>query len=350
MHSYEYWAEVKIKLPIHFLVDNGKSFIVKLSDYECRLTLQESSTPFLRGPGFGEMSGVEMRHDRRGLTRASDVQIHLPGPLLEVEADDMRSEGIEGSDPSANVLDQALTVINKFVDSYRFLSDEFHVRRILTSDLTGMWSVQIDWFKDGRYVVSSASGNFRSGMTLARNPAPIKFQNELAQWLNNTETPLHGLLLLNAKDYVEYGDYRMAVVDPRTSLEMMVDEILNQNFSATPIDAVRDILNVRPSASPSNLHEVIGAARINDKLKDGLRKAAGVSLADHTDLWSRWLASKQVREGAVHYGKAVSKRQAEDHIDVVQEMRELLSVDGPSDNWKVTYVRSGTLTTDWFSP
>ncbi len=35
MTPYDYWAEVQIKLPIHLLVDQARTFVVRLSDYDC---------------------------------------------------------------------------------------------------------------------------------------------------------------------------------------------------------------------------------------------------------------------------------------------------------------------------
>ncbi len=35
MMPYDYWAEVQIKLPIHLLVDQARTFVVRLSDYDC---------------------------------------------------------------------------------------------------------------------------------------------------------------------------------------------------------------------------------------------------------------------------------------------------------------------------
>ena len=70
MKPYNYWAEVQIKLPIHLLVDQARTFVIRLSDHECLLKLQESPQPFFQGPGFGQMTNVELKYDRYGLTRA----------------------------------------------------------------------------------------------------------------------------------------------------------------------------------------------------------------------------------------------------------------------------------------
>ena len=83
------------------------------------------------------------------------------------------------------------------------------------------------------------------GMTLARNPAPEEFQTELQEWLDKPQIPLHGLLLLNAKAYMEFDDYRMAVIDSRSSLEVLVDGILNQVFFGKTVAQVREILKVK---------------------------------------------------------------------------------------------------------
>ena len=348
MTPYNYWAEVQIKLPIHLLVDQARTFVIRISNHDCLLKFQESPQPFFQGPGFEEMTNMELKYDRHGLIRALDAKIRLPGPLLDIQPEQISAEGIESSDHGSNVLDNALAVINEFIDAYRFLSGEFHVRRLSQSDLVGVWTVQVDWFKDSRYVVSSAVGQFGPGMTLARNPAPEEFQTELQEMLHRPQIPLHGLLLLNAKAFMEFGEYRMAVIDSRASLEVLVDGVLNQAFICKSVAQVREILKVTRGTGLPSIQAVIGSARINDKLKHGLRNAVGESPADHTRLWRRWLNVKRIREQAVHYGQAVDKRQSEDHIAVVEDIGALLSVEGVSANWKVTYVESGSFTTQWF--
>ena len=349
MTPYDYWADIHIKLPVHQLVDHGRTFVVKVSGYDCLLNLQESPQPFFPVPGVQEIANVELKYDRHGLTRAMDALIRLPGPLLAIQPDEIRVEGIGKSDRGPDVLDVALVVINKFIDAYRFLSGEFHIRRLAQSDLIGMWNVAVDWFRDSHYVVSSVSALLGPGMTLARNPAPDAFQTELQQWLFESQIPLHGLLFLNARAHLESGDYRMAVIDSRSSLEVLVDDLLNQAFAGAPTDRVRETLNVKGRSEGFGLQQVIRSAKINDKLKHGLRSAVGKSPADNSRLWRRWLAVKRVREETVHYGQDVNRRQATDHIAVVEEIRTLLSVFGVSENWKVTYVPTGSFTTQWLS-
>ena len=147
---------------------------------------------------------------------------------------------------------------------------------------------------------------------------------------------------------MEFGDFRMAIIDSRSSLEVLVDGIQDQAFLGKTVAQVRQILKVKGGTVVSGIQDVIGSARINDKLKHGLRSAVGQSPADSTGLWKRWLNGKRIRENAVHYGQAVNKRQAEDHIAFVEEIRALLCVEGVSENWKVTYVPSGSYTTQWF--
>lgn len=296
------------------------------------------------------MTNVELKYDCHGLTRALDAKIQLPGPLLDIQPGDIGIKGKDNSDPSFNVLETALEVINKFIDGYRYLSGEFHVKRLSRHDLVGVWMMEIDWYKDRRYVVSSAVSLLTPGLTLARNPAPVGFQAELQEWLYKPHIPLHGLLLLNAKANMQIGDYRMAIIDSRSSLEVMVDGILTEGFSSKSFQQVCEALKVKRAPAASGIRGAIDSATINDKLKHGLRSAVGWSLADAAGLWRRWLNGKRIREEAVHYGQAVTERQAEDHIALVDEIRDMLSVDGVSENWEVTYVQSGSFTTEWFRP
>ena len=151
MAPYDYWAKLEIKLPFYFLVDDNSTFTVKVADYDCLLKLRESKEPFMRAPGVGQEKNVELARDRYGLLRASDALVHVPGPLLNIEPDSIESQASSGAQNEFKALDKALEVINRFIEVYRILSGEFHIKRLLDSDLTGFWTVNIHWFKSGRY-------------------------------------------------------------------------------------------------------------------------------------------------------------------------------------------------------
>ncbi len=93
MTTYDYWAEVHIKLPIHLLVDQARNYVIRLSEYDCLLNLHESPQPFFQAPGIEEMTNVELKYDRHGLTRALDANVRLPGPLLDIQPGEIRVEG-----------------------------------------------------------------------------------------------------------------------------------------------------------------------------------------------------------------------------------------------------------------
>ena len=113
---------------------------------------------------------------------------------------------------------------------------------------------------------------------------------------------LHPLLFLNAQNYLEFGDYRMAIIESRTALEVLIDGMLADAFSGLETGQVREILKLPSALSVSDNKEAIASARINDKLKHGLRKATGASPADKPALWKQWRKAKTLREEAVHYG------------------------------------------------
>ena len=86
----------------------------------------------------------------------------------------------------------------------------------------------------------------------------------------------------------------------------------------TPSDGALQLrLSPKAARSVISLEEAIQQARINDKLKYGLKKALGIQLG-RRKVWNDWLAVKELREGSVHYGEDVPAEMAQRCLQTVE--------------------------------
>jgi HEPN domain-containing protein len=168
--------------------------------------------------------------------------------------------------------------------------------------------------------------NFAKGLTLARLPHDSGFHNNLQTRLTLRESvPTHLELLQDAQDYLDRGEYRQAVIDSRTALEVYLDQTLEavfqrDNWSHDKIKKALCLSQKWSSPSLDHIREALKAASINNKLKRGLRETLGVKLGEDGKLWYRWRKAKECREGSAHYGDYVSREVATKAVDTIREI------------------------------
>jgi hypothetical protein len=339
-------AEVTLRLPYHILVD-GRWFRVRMPKYDSQVRFEAQRAQGLTNVGLESAQGVELERDRRGLLRRSSAIVRLPGAAAF-------GAGAQVLPGEAEIIAAALEIVNRFVDTFRALSGEFHLRRLSQTDLLGMASASVDWYRGGSYVRSGAVMSFPGGLILERVPPADEFHRELQQRLETLSgAPLHAELLMNAKDYLDVGDLRMAVVEARTAVEVFVDNLLDAQFEQqnTDLATVCSTLRLRSEAAArvKSSREAIAEATINNKLKYGLRRALGRSPADDTTLWKKWLAAKRLRENVVHYGQPVANADAEAHVEVAEKIISGFGGSTVSTHWQVKYIQKGQVVTDWLT-
>ena len=136
---------------------------------------------------------------------------------------------------------------------------------------------------------------------------------------------LYAELVMNARDYLDLENYRMAVIESRTCIEVIVDQLLEVHFTkqGTNVETACELLNVNKKGVQA-IENVLEKAWINNKLTEGLKKVLGKSLAEDVDLWKRWLRAKSNREKAVHKAVDVSEADAKDAIDTLSQILDFI--------------------------
>jgi hypothetical protein len=160
---------------------------------------------------------VEFLNDRWGIDGFSRIEI-------DTEKD------IDSSEPmSTKTRTFALEIINKFVSLYRYFdNDAVHLVNLIESDLMD-FSIE----KDGH---ASFAIVFGGGIT-PLNPQQIatvsaKLERALK---DGYEIPLWRELVLNAEHYCYIGDFRMAILESVTALELVISQFIGGELSAAGV-------------------------------------------------------------------------------------------------------------------
>jgi len=173
--------------------------------------------------------------------------------------------------------------------------------------------------------------NFGRGMTLE----PTGFDDDtvaaLRSWLDsNKPIPVAIELFQDAMDRIDRSEYRLAVIDARTALEVLVDGVLlgYLDASGSALDEACRLLNVRLEGVDSS-EEAVQRSAINRKLGHACSQALGLDLHDgNPALWRRWLSAKDLRERGAHRGARIGRSDASEAVnamgDIIGEIRRKL--------------------------
>ena len=146
----------------------------------------------------------------------------------------------------------------------------------------------------------------------------------LHSWLISTRPiPLAIELFQDAKDRLGRSEYRLAVIDARTALEVFVDEVLLGYFCASGIslEEASRVLGVEPR-NVQTLEDALQRSPINRKIGQALKQALNLDLHNgNPPLWKRWLRAKELRERGAHRGQEVVRTEA---IEAVNTMGEII--------------------------
>lgn len=155
----------------------------------------------------------------------------------------------------------------------------------------------------------------------AQQPGDAAFHDSLQRWLLDEEpVDLVRDLQLNALDLLDQHQYRMAVVEARTALEIAVDEALLSAMTASAVHprAAATVLECKLSPD-ATLRDALDNASIGRKLGRACGEYLGINLLS-TSLGPRWQRAKELRENAIHSGAAVSQSEASEAIEFTSEM------------------------------
>jgi hypothetical protein len=331
-------AACQFPLPFRLRLMSSVLFRVPIAGHPTAVIVREvPQTTFDQRTLIAKVEGTELEKDRTGIIAYSDVEVQFRYDLLRSEAV-ATLVGVGAAQEAApftierlqslysDIKKVSLFVVNRLLKIYRVLSGEYHVRPIVPGDI---FYTQTGWLFPGAPIPMEMTWEPPGGGIVPQShPFSPAFHDELGRWLAaETDVPIWLELVQDAREHLELGRFRHVVIDTRTALEVYTDQTLLACFKQRGLSpraaAIEMKLSTRRAQSLGSLEDAIRLARINDKLKYGLRRALGLELS-RRKVWNKWLIAKDMREGSVHYGEDVPEEQARLCLGVTETLINLI--------------------------
>jgi len=339
-------AKVSFDLPFLLPIKDGQ-YDLQMPSYTTTLVTQTKEQAHIDPRiGIEQVMNFDLIRDRYGKLRYTSLQVTLPAqPVVEREVrKQIAQKTLQPNDPvltlhvevadllsnySKAAFEEALAVANYLIAVLREMTGHFYIRPLSTADV---YYASLAWFSNDELLGGTEYLGFGRGITIRPpDPSPATEQ-QLRQRLEVYRPPsLHRQLVMNARDYLDTGNHRMAVIECRTCLEIIVDRVLETHFTSqgSPVEAARKLLEVPNKKEVRTLKDVLEKAWINNKLKKGLKHAIGKGLDEDPDLWEKWLKVKSDREKAVHRAGDIREIDATESIDVLDRIIAFISDASP---------------------
>lgn len=331
--------KVKVSFDLPFcLYVKDDNYEVQMPSYTATVSTKRKKQEHI-DPRLGiEKATTELVRDRYGRLRYTSVEITLPGQAVieretkrRIREGEMQAEGpaikisVDATDLiseySDAALEEGMDVANYFITVYREVTHDFYIKPFPRDEI---YLAIINWFNENELLGETVHGRFGKGMTLEPMSAT---DQHFRQRLRVYSPPLlYAELAMNARDYLDLENYRMALIESRTCVEVILDQLLLDHFiqKGTTIQDIKKVLRVREDTVCDTIEEVLQEAKINEKLKRGLKCVLGKSLAEDVNLWKKWLKAKDNREKAVHKARDVSEADAREAIDTLSQIFDFI--------------------------
>ena len=329
-------VQVTFDVPFCLYLEDG-AYQVERGGWAASVQLERVAHAHLdRRLGIAE-TGAELVRDRYGRIRFSNVVVELPGkPVVEIGVRRQAAAGKldtqEGvahvtltvdeliSDYGDVAFYEALDAVNRLVEVYRCTTGQYQVHRIPSEEV---FKADIQWLQAGELLGGTWRLGFGQGMTLEPRGFGAETMERLHSWLNSTQPiPVTIELLQAARDRLDRSEHRLAVIDARTALEVLVDEVLLGYFSGSGIslEEASRILNPQFTGAQT-LEDALQHSGINRKLGHALKQALNLDLHNGSpELWQKWRRAKELREAGTHRGEPVDPCEANEAVDTIGEI------------------------------
>ncbi len=237
---------------------------------------------------------VEFAGDRTGYFRYTRMVIGLTYP-----ADTPPQE------KGGRIAQLAVAAANTLIDTYRYISGRAYLPRLRIADLRFM-EIQYPLTGEVEYV-----GLFSKGLRIAVVNDGQTIHDQVRQMAEDGESvPIHVDLLLASIRAVWETDYRLAVIEAVSALEVFVD---NRLYSS-----LVDSGDIIEEEFDQFMYD--DGQALSDRMKKPIRRIGLTSPADNQALWHEWLAANGLRRNVVHAGYQVTEEEAKTVVRAVQDL------------------------------
>lgn len=333
-------VKVSFSLPFCLYIEDD-NYEVQMPSYTATLSTKREKQEHIDPRVWIEEATTELVRDRYGRLRYTSVEITMPGQaVIEQETKRRIREGkIQAEGPTIEISvdatgliseysdaasEESFAIIDYFIKVYRDVTHAFYVRTFPRDEI---FRATINWFYGSECLGGVEQGRFGKGITSEPKRLLPETDQKFRQRLKAFSLPsLYAELAMNARDYLDLGNYRMAVIETRTCVEVIIDQLLLEDFvhKGKTVEDAKELLGVSKRTACASLEDVLDEAKINAKLKKGLKQMIGKSLAEDNNLWGKWLKAKHNREKAVHKAEDVSETDAKDAIDTLSQIFDFI--------------------------
>ena len=222
--------KLKTKKDIMYLLDKKPEKLIKGSElkaikegYWIIGTVSEERN-FVPPPCVLYMN-CERRDDRRGFFRYTEVAV-----LMAHERTNVMDSNFWG-----NIMDRSLNAINRLIEVYRYMTGDYYVERLTKEDINVVR-------KHGEMEIYLNNEKITQPWEMYPKLVPfIEVKNgdvhrKLKEFLvKDIQIPIVDHLLLNAKDFLQKENYKMAIIESVTALEPTVEDFVKNKLSSMKI-------------------------------------------------------------------------------------------------------------------
>ena len=215
--------------------DDGKPFIVVINNIPAKIYIERIYEFRYRNEGFQVTPCSKIREDRGGMLSHSKVQVWFDRQTFDSGEYNKETFRIMPD----QFLDLSIEYLNKFIKSYRNITNEYWLRPVINEDVFNINSILIDTDNNQEVVHSLSSHHILE----LNGGKPFKLDEKVETYFRNSLQSDHydfrKELLLNIQDNFSLGYYNIALLQSVTALENFVYSHLKDKLSPTKLDKIK---------------------------------------------------------------------------------------------------------------
>lgn len=262
---------VSFDLPYALYLSQGRIFEFPINGVLIKARLQDKR--FTGETRHGRTQNMELLNDKAGTFRYSCL--HLEFQTSQIQTREQLTE-------------LAHTAANRFIEVYRQVTGRSYLEPLRSFQINPNIRIQQP---DGNWA-GSMSVSFPHGLGPARRDDSPEIQSTVSSWLSSDRPiQLHDVLLLNAKDFLDREDYRSALMESSSAVEVCVEQFLRTAYRSWGWSEIR---TAKYLESKHNW-------QISNRIKKLIAEVTGRRLASDP-VWDPWYRAKRLRDKVVHAG------------------------------------------------
>jgi hypothetical protein len=218
-------------IPYAIPVPDGM-YRVRVGEHTAEISLRRVQNTQIRGyvvraSGRGYM---QFPFDKYGRSSYSQIEMKIPFKIILFQ--EGRKPLLLGDiPPRSKDKEVVLRFLNRFIEAVRYVTEEYWIEPIRYQDITE-YEVSY-WDGKQRYPAVTAGFSFGTGGAAIGTGHPFMVRDEKMREIanileNELELDVSNIFLLNSKDACLQEDFRLAIVESVTALEIVLDRFIRK--------------------------------------------------------------------------------------------------------------------------